>query len=68
MKGFVSIVCLVYSILAGNINLSEIVDITDTEFNELLEDVDLGELDIRLMQRWTGHVGGAVGHCLSSCG
>ena len=46
----------------------EIEDITGTEFDELLEHIDLSELDIQVTHKWTEHVEGAVGCCVGSRG
>ena len=49
--------------------MSAIEDITDTEFDKVLEQVRLGERDIvhsRIDERQ--HVRGAVGRCLGSSG
>ena len=40
-----SIVCLAYNTLT-RMSMSEIKDMADMEFDELLEQVDVGELDI----------------------
>ena len=62
---------LLYAQIITCINLSEIEDIADREFDELLQQVHFGELYVysRLACKWTnGHVGGTVGRRFGSSG